>query len=1143
MLQIPEFVHLHNHTDFSLLDGAVSIKKLVARAVSLGMKHLAITDHGNMFGALRFYKECRANNINPIVGCEFYVSAISRKIKSGSEKGNRYNHLILLAKNYEGYKNLMLLSSLAYTEGFYYKPRIDNELLEKYHEGLICSTACLAGIVPKKILDGKYDEAKEKALYYNSIFGDGNFYLELQDHGIPEQKIANKEMIRLSGETGIPLIATNDIHYLSKEDANAQDILICIGTNHKKHETQRMKFDSSEFYMKSKEEMFEIFKDIPEALENTVKLAEKCRLEIELPGPLLPDYEIPHKYSTPDEYLRALTLEGLEERYPVITDEIRKREEYELDIIIGMGFTGYFLIVWDFIHYARENDIPVGPGRGSGAGSIVAYSLKITDIDPLKYDLLFERFLNPERVSMPDFDIDFCFERRQEVIDYVTRKYGSDRVGQIITFGTLKAKAVVRDVARVLDIPYSEADQISKLIPSENKITIKEALEKEPKLKEYEKRGEIFLELIDTGRRLEGLSRHASTHAAGVVIGKSTLTDYVPLYRDAKTGSISTQYTMDQLEECGLVKMDFLGLKTLTLIKQTEDLIRKKGTGFSSENIPEDDEKTFKLLGEGKSVCVFQFESSGMQGILKQAKPNSIEDLIALNALYRPGPMQYIPQFIDSKMGRQPISYPHKDLEEVLKPTYGVIVYQEQVMKVAQIIGGFSLGKADILRRAMGKKKVKEMEKMKVEFIAGAKKKGYTEKLASDVFEMLKPFAGYGFNKSHAAAYSVVAYKTAYLKANYPSEFMAANLTNEINNPDKLTQYINETRSMGLKILPPDINLSDKNFTVENNDIVYGLVGIKNIGEAAVEEIIRSRDNNGKFESFLDFLYKVDLRSVNRKVIESLIKCGIFDSFGTGRASLIHNLDIMLEFINKKKESEMFGQTSLFEDSDSAQLSQLRLETVEEWPLLDNLKNEKELLGYYFSGHPMDKYKKIWKNSVTLDLSNMERIQPDRKYSLLGIITDIRIITTRKGRAMAFVQMEDFNGSIELILFPNIWEEKGSMLQKDTIMGFSGKVDPSRGDPKFLVDEIIPPEKLKKIKTSEVHIKINRNICKEEALVSFREYLMDFTGSCTVYLHLPSEKTNKDTVIKASGQIKLEPSGNVLNSIKEYPNIEDVWTA
>lgn len=1143
MLQIPEFVHLHNHTDFSLLDGAVSIKKLVARAVSLGMKHLAITDHGNMFGALRFYKECRANNINPVVGCEFYVSAISRKIKSGSEKGNRYNHLILLAKNYEGYKNLMLLSSLAYTEGFYYKPRIDNELLEKYHEGLICSTACLAGIVPKKILDGKYDEAKEKALYYNSIFGDGNFYLELQDHGIPEQKIANEEMIRLSGETGIPLIATNDIHYLSKEDANAQDILICIGTNHKKHETQRMKFDSSEFYMKSKEEMFEIFKDIPEALENTVKLAEKCRLEIELPGPLLPDYEIPHKYSTPDEYLRALTLEGLEERYPVITDEIRKREEYELDIIIGMGFTGYFLIVWDFIHYARENDIPVGPGRGSGAGSIVAYSLKITDIDPLKYDLLFERFLNPERVSMPDFDIDFCFERRQEVIDYVTRKYGSDRVGQIITFGTLKAKAVVRDVARVLDIPYSEADQISKLIPSENKITIKEALEKEPKLKEYEKRGEIFLELIDTGKRLEGLSRHASTHAAGVVIGKSTLTDYVPLYRDAKTGSISTQYTMDQLEECGLVKMDFLGLKTLTLIKQTEDLIRKKGTGFSSENIPEDDEKTFKLLGEGKSVCVFQFESSGMQGILKQAKPNSIEDLIALNALYRPGPMQYIPQFIDSKMGRQPISYPHKDLEEVLKPTYGVIVYQEQVMKVAQIIGGFSLGKADILRRAMGKKKVKEMEKMKVEFIAGAKKKGYTEKLASDVFEMLKPFAGYGFNKSHAAAYSVVAYKTAYLKANYPSEFMAANLTNEINNPDKLTQYINETRSMGLKILPPDINLSDKNFTVENNDIVYGLVGIKNIGEAAVEEIIRSRDNNGKFESFLDFLYKVDLRSVNRKVIESLIKCGIFDSFGTGRASLIHNLDIMLEFINKKKESEMFGQTSLFEDSDSAQLSQLRLETVEEWPLLDNLKNEKELLGYYFSGHPMDKYKKIWKNSVTLDLSNMERIQPDRKYSLLGIITDIRIITTRKGRAMAFVQMEDFNGSIELILFPNIWEEKGSMLQKDTIMGFSGKVDPSRGDPKFLVDEIIPPEKLKKIKTSEVHIKINRNICKEEELVSFREYLMDFTGSCTVYLHLPSEKTNKDTVIKASGQIKLEPSGNVLNSIKEYPNIEDVWTA
>ncbi len=1142
MLNAPDFVHLHNHTDYSLLDGAASIKRMVGKAVELEMKHLAITDHGNMFGALRFYKECRANGINPVIGCEFYVSSTSRKIKSGSDKGNRYNHLILLAKDYTGYRNLMMLSSLAYTEGFYYKPRIDNELLEKYHEGLICSTACLAGIIPRKILEGDLEEAKNKALYYLGLFGEGNFYLELQDHGIPEQKIVNEKMIELSRETGIPLIATNDIHYLSKEDANAQDILICIGTNRKKHETKRMKFDSSEFYMKSKEEMFEVFSHIPEALSNTVKLAEKCNLEIELPGPLLPDYEIPAEYSNPDEYLKALTMNGLEERYSEITEEIKERVKYELDIIIGMKFTGYFLIVWDFIHFARENGIPVGPGRGSGAGSIVAYSLKITDIDPLKYDLLFERFLNPERISMPDFDIDFCFERRQEVIDYVTRKYGKDRVGQIITFGTLKTKAVLRDVARVLDIPYSEADQISKLVPPDAK-TIDDALAAEPKLKEYENRSDLYRELIDTGKRLEGLSRHASTHAAGVVIGKSTLTDYVPLYRDAKTGAISTQYTMDQLEECGLVKMDFLGLKTLTLIKNTEDIIRKNGIEFSTDNIPENDEKTFRLLGEGKSICVFQFESSGMQGILKQAKPNSIEDLIALNALYRPGPMQYIPQYIDSKMGRTPITYPHPDLEEVLKPTYGVIVYQEQVMKVAQIIGGFSLGKADILRRAMGKKKVKEMEKMKVEFLAGAEEQGYSKKLASDVFEMLKPFAGYGFNKSHAAAYSVVAYKTAYLKANYPAEFMAANLTNEINNPDKLTQYINETKSMGIKILPPDVNLSDKNFTVESGNIIYGLVGIKNIGEAAVDEIIQVRTSAGKFESFLDFLYKVDLRTVNRKVIESLIKCGAFDSFKTARATLFHNLDIMLDHISKKKESEMFGQTSLFDDSEETSLPSLRIETVEEWPQMDNLKNEKELLGYYFSGHPMDKYRKVWEKAVSLDLSKPDHMSPDRKYTILGIINDIRVIQTKKGKPMAFVQFEDFNGSMELVIFSKTWEAKGPLVEKDKVMGFKGKIDLSRDDPKFIVDDILLPDSLKKTETSEIHIRINRNICREEELESFRDYLLEFSGNCTVFLHLSSEKSGKDTVIKASGQIKLEPSPPVLDSIKEYPNIEDVWTA
>ncbi len=1142
MTEAPDFIHLHNHTDYSLLDGAASIKKMVAKAKSLGMKHLAITDHGNMFGALHFYRECKANDINPIVGCEFYVAPGNRSIKSGNDKKSKANHLILLAKNYDGYKNLMILASKAYTEGFYYKPRIDDELLTQYSSNLICTSACLAGYIPRKLLDNQFEDAKKKAELYQNIFGKDNFYLELQDHGIPEQKIVNEKMIVLSKETGIPLIATNDIHYLDREDANAQDILICIGTNRKKHEEKRMKFSSSNFYMKTKEEMFEIFKETPEALTNTVKLAESCNLEINLPGPLLPDYEIPDEFETPDDYLRALTQEGLVKRYPEITEEMKIRAKYELDIIIEMGFTGYFLIVWDFIHYARENDIPVGPGRGSGAGSIVAFALMITDIDPLKYGLIFERFLNPERVSMPDFDIDFCFERRQEVIDYVTRKYGKDRVGQIITFGTLKAKAVIRDVARVLDFPYAESDQISKLIPSDPKMTLQKAIDLEPKLKEIEQRGDKFKELVDTGKRLEGLSRHASTHAAGVVIGKSILTDYVPLYRDSKTGSISTQYTMDLLEDCGLVKMDFLGLKTLTLIKNTETLIKRTITDFSTEDIPEVDAPTFKLLGNGKSVGVFQFESSGMQGILKQAKPDSIEDLIALNALYRPGPMQYIPQFIDSKSGKQAIVYPDKSLIETLQPTYGVIVYQEQVMKVAQIIGGFSLGKADILRRAMGKKKIKEMDRMKIEFIEGAVKKGFTTKKAEDIFEMLVPFAGYGFNKSHAAAYSVIAYKTAYLKANYPAEFMAANLTNEINTPDKMTLYINETKSMGLNILPPNINLSYKNFAVANGDIIYGLVGVKNVGAAAVEEIIKARKENGDYTSFFDFLEKVDLKSVNRKVLESLINCGAFDSFQDNRATLIHNMEKALDFVTKIKAQSMFGQTSLFDSNDESALPSFEMEKIEELPVLELLNNEKELLGYYFSGHPMDKYKQIWQKSVTLSLKHSEKAMPDRKYTVMGTITNSRVITTKRGQQMAFLQIEDFEGSIELILFPKIWEEKNIYLGVDSIVGFVGKIDASRGDPKLLVDEVLRPEEMKESANSEVHIKMGKNF-NEDDLITLRSFLIDNQGNSSVYLHLVSGISNSDTIIKVSGQITMGASENTLKEIETYPNIEEVWVS
>ncbi|ADK80454.1 DNA polymerase III subunit alpha [Sediminispirochaeta smaragdinae] len=1141
---MPDFVHLHNHTDYSLLDGAAPIDKMVEKAVSFGMKHLAITDHGNMFGVLRFYKACKAHEINPLIGCEVYVAPGSRHVKNGSEKGNRYQHLVLLARNSEGYKNLIQLCSRGYTEGFYYKPRIDDELLEQYNGGLTALSACLAGAIPSMIMNGKAEEAEQKANYYRELFGKEHFFLEMQDHGIPEQKTVNKELVRISKKTGIPLVATNDIHYLDRADASAQDILLCIGTNRKRREQDRMRFHSDQFYMKSQEEMAETFREIPEALSNTLRVAEQCNLEIDLPGPILPEYEIPPEFENLGDYLRHLTFEGLKKRYPSLTDEIVQRAEKELGIINSMHFPGYFLIVWDFIHYAKQHDIPVGPGRGSGAGSIVAYALTITDIDPLKYQLLFERFLNPERVSMPDFDVDFCFERRQEVIDYVNRKYGKDKVGQIITFGTLKAKAVVKDVARVLDIPFAEADKISKLIPNDLKITIDKALEQEPQLKELMDQGGVYGELIDAARRLEGLSRHASTHAAGVVIGRKALTEYVPLYRDSKTGSISTQFTMDQLEECGLVKMDFLGLKTLTLIKHTEDLIHRRDKDFDIERVPEDDPATFTLLGEGKSTCVFQFESSGMQNILKQAHPTSIEDLIALNALYRPGPMQYIPQYIASKSGEQEIRYPDPSLEEVLKPTYGVIVYQEQVMQVAQIIGGFSLGKADILRRAMGKKKVKEMAKMKLEFIEGAVKKGHTKEHADEIFEMLVPFAGYGFNKSHAAAYSVVAYKTAYLKANYPAEFMAANLTNEINNPDKLAFYIGEAKTMGIDLLPPEVNISEKNFSVSDGKIVYGLIGIKNVGTNAVEEIVRAREEGGPFEDIFDLLDRVDMKTVNRKVLETLIECGALDSFGINRSTLLENLERVMEVVSKKKEGEQFGQSSLFDDGNEEEMPwKTDLTPAEPLPKMEVLRRERELLGFYFSGHPMDDFKDRWKSAVNIDLSRPDRFIPERTYTLIAMVTSLRTIITKKGRPMAFLQLEDYNGKIESVVFSKLWEQIRDKVETDGVIACTGKMDLSRGEPKLLLESFSDPSEIEVKGGYEVHIRIDRSLCTEEKLLGFRSFLVDFQGACPVYFHIVKKNGQGETIIQVNRQISLSSEDDALDQIRSHPHIEDVWTA
>jgi len=1134
-----DFVHLHNHTDFSLLDGAASIPRLIKKAKDLGMESLAITDHGNMFGALEFYKECIKNGIKPILGNEFYVAPSSMKLKSGTEDGNKYHHLILLAKDSIGYNNLIKLTSISYIEGFYYKPRIDLETLKQYSGNLVCLSACISGLIPSLIFDKKEEEALKTALEYNALFGQGNFYLELQNHGIPKQKIANEALCKISEKTGIPVVATNDIHYVNKEDAEAHEVLLCIGTQKKLSDANRIIFETKEYYLKSSEEMKEIFKAVPEAIENTKKIADICNIELKLPGPLLPDFEIPQEFDSPDDYLRYITQQGVEKRYEKITPEIQERVDYELQEIISMGFTGYFLIVWDFIRYALENGVPVGPGRGSGAGSVVAYALFITNIDPFKYGLIFERFLNPERISMPDFDIDFCFEKRQEVIDYVTRKYGSERVGQIITFGTLKAKAVLKDVARVLDIPYEEANTITKLVPSDAK-NLDNAIEKEEDLKKIIDRGGIYQKLVDISRTLEGLNRHQSLHAAGIVIGKEELTNYVPLYKDTKTGAVSTQFTMEQLEECGLVKMDFLGLKTLTLIKNTEDLIRKKGINFNIEEIPEFDEKTFRMLGEGKSACIFQFESQGMRKILKDAKPGKIEDLIALNALYRPGPMQYIPQFIDSKNGKIKIKYPHPSLEDVLKPTYGVIVYQEQVMQVARIIAGFSFGKADILRRAMSKKDVAKMEKMKSEFIEGAQKNGYTEKLADDIFEMLLPFAGYGFNKSHAAAYSVLAYQTAYLKANYPAEFMSANLTNEINDTDKLSEYIAEARNMGLEILPPDINFSEKNFTAKDKKIIYGLIGIKNVGSAAVEEILRERKENGLYKSFTDFIDRNDLHVINKKVLETIIKSGLFNNIEKhGRATLFNNLERLVETASREQENRKYGQTSLFDSSDKTEFPEIELEEVPEWPEKELLAFEKENLGFYFSGHPLKEYKNIYDRCVTLKTNNLERSASDRKYIVLGTVKTIKQFPTKKMEQMASITIETYDGEISVVMFPSVWNNFRYLVLEEKALGFTVKVDKNSFEPKLICEKVSVPEELEEASFKEMHFAFSDKITQED-LDTFKSFLLENNGSCQVFFHI-DEKPNKEIIIKAAPQVMTISDDVFIKEVEQYPFVKSVW--
>ncbi|WP_026244976.1 DNA polymerase III subunit alpha [Alkalispirochaeta alkalica] len=1133
------FVHLHNHSDFSLLKGASSIPGMVARAKELGMSALALTDDGNLFGALSFYQECRAAGIKPLIGCDFYVAPSSRHRKTGLDGANRNGRIVLLARDQEGYSNLRHLSSIGYLEGFYYRPRIDHEVMERHSAGLIALTGALGGEVPRLLLGNRPDEAEKLLEWYCTVYGRENVYLELTDNKIPEQKVLTRMLAQLSEKLDLPLVAANDTHYLTREDANAQDVLLCIGSNRKKAETNRFSFSTQEFYLKSGPEMEELFRDYPQAIANTDLIARRCNLEIELPGPRFPSYDIPEEFASRDDYLRHITWEGVRQRYPSITDEITRRTDYELETIISMGFTGYFLIVWDFIAFARNNAIPVGPGRGSGAGSIVAYALQITDVDPLKYNLLFERFLNPERVSMPDFDIDFCFERRGEVIDYVTRKYGREKVGQIITFGTLKTKSVIRDVARVLGLPYDEADGIAKLVPQDLKMTLSKALEQEPELAALPQRGPVYAELLDVSRRLEGLHRHASTHAAGIVIGEKDLVEYVPLYRDPRTGSISTQFTMDQLEECGLVKMDFLGLKTLTLIKNTEALAKLRNPDFSVAEIPEDDQPTFALLGKGLSKAVFQFESSGMQDILRRARPNRIEDLIALNALYRPGPMQYIDQFVDSKNGRSAITYPLPILEKVLKETYGVIVYQEQVMEIAQLVGGFSLGKADILRRAMGKKKESEMALMEKEFLQGAQEKGYTREQGSLIFELLKPFAGYGFNKSHAAAYSLLAYQTAYLKANFPVEFLAANLTNEINDTDKFADYLQEARTLGIVVRPPNVNTSEKYFGVLQDQVVFGLVGIKNVGSGAVDAILEARTGGGAFQSFLDFLERIDTRTVNRKVIETLIKAGAFDDLGHNRPTLLHNLDIFLEAASHTRENRLAGQVSLFDDTGETGEDRLLIEEQPPWSAAERLEYERELLGFYFSGHPLDDYRERWKETTGVHLGRLKSATLGENLQITGFLRELRVVVTRKGSRMAMGVLEDYNGEVEVVVFPDVYAEIGEELVPRRVVGCRGSLERRKDSVQLVLESLIPLEDLEEKDASTVHLRLLPEDLTEEALYNLRGDLQDLGGNSEILLHLGPPES--ESVVRVNTQLRVSSRKDVLDQLAQHPLVREVW--
>ena len=1147
------FTHLHVHTEYSLLDGSCKIPELCKRAKELGYDSLAITDHGVMYGVIDFYKAAKEAGIKPIIGCEVYVAPGSRFDRETSTGDDRYYHLVLLAENDLGYHNLAKIVSRGFIDGYYYRPRVDLEVLKRYHEGIIALSACLAGEVQRHIVRGFYEEGKKAALRYQEIFGEGNFFLEIQDHGIPAQKTVIASLLRMSKETGIGLVATNDIHYINAEDAAAHDILLCIQTNKKVGDENRMRYEGGQYFLKSEEEMRALFPFAGEALDNTHKIADRCNVEIEFGVTKLPKFHVPEGY-TSWEYLQKLCYEGLAKRYEDAEGQIRKKMEYELDVIRTMGYVDYFLIVWDFIHFARSQDIMVGPGRGSAAGSLVSYALGITNIDPLRYNLLFERFLNPERVSMPDIDIDFCFERRQEVIDYVNRVYGEEEVVQIVTFGTMAAKGVIRDVGRALDLPYSLCDSIAKMIPNELNITIEKALKMNPELKSLYDSDEQICHLIDMSRRLEGLPRHTSMHAAGVVISQLPVEEYVPLSKGAD-GSITTQYTMTTLEELGLLKMDFLGLRTLTVIQNAVRNVKEnRGIEIDIDHIDMDDKDVLSSIGTGKTEGVFQLESSGMKSFMKELKPESLEDIIAGISLYRPGPMDFIPKYLKGKNDRSSITYDCPQLESILGPTYGCIVYQEQVMQIVRDLAGYTLGRSDLVRRAMSKKKGSVMEKERQNFVYGNEEEGVKgciangipEQVAQTIYDEMIDFAKYAFNKSHAAAYAVVSYETAYLKYYYPAEYMAALMTSVVDNVTKISEYIQVCRQMGIKILPPDINAGGSGFAVDGEHIRYGLSAIKSIGKSVIHTIAAERDANGPYTDLKDFITRLSGKEVNKRTIESFIKAGALDSLGGTRRQKMMVYSDVLDEVNREKKQALTGQMSLFDfvDEEAKESFAIQYPEVGEFSSRDLLMMEKEVLGIYVSGHPLEEDQGVLKkntNAVSSDFvvdeeTGKANVMDNTRVVLGGMVAGKTIKATKTGQMMAFVTLEDMTGSVEILVFPKDYEQYRRYLNDNQKLLVSGRV--SIGDDpqgKLICEKMVPFEDVPR----EVWIQFATKDAFQEQEQELLEVLSSWDGNDGVVVFLKDTRQYK----RLPANRNVDVSGELPQLLREKYGVENVRIA